>query len=120
MSKVVDYSSRGPAEGEGREKIIDYIPPQRMNVREVINKNIIIRDVEFRPSRRGEFAVLYAEIEGRGEEVELYTFAARVIEALKHLKPTLNKGIKVRARVCVEEKRNQLYLCEPLKYTPKP
>jgi hypothetical protein len=92
-----------------------------MNVREVVGKNIIIKDVEFRPLRRVEFAVLHAEIEGRGEEVELYTFAARVIEALKHLKPTLDKGVKVRARVCIEEKHNQLYLCEPLEHThPNP
>jgi hypothetical protein len=95
--------------------IIDYQVASRRNLKEVIGKNIVIYSVDFRSGRRGTFAVIDAIVEETGEEAQFYTFSKPVIEELERLSSIFEEGKRLRVRICVNERKGYLYLCEPVK-----
>jgi hypothetical protein len=95
--------------------VVDYQVATRRNLKEVIGKNIVIYSVDFRSGRRGTFAVIDAIVEESGEEAQFYTFSKPVIEELERLLPLFESGKRLRVRICVNERKGYLYLCEPVK-----
>jgi hypothetical protein len=97
------------------EAVVDYQVATRRNLKEVVGKNIIIYSVDFRSGKRGMFAVIDAVVEETGEESQFYTFSKPVIEELESLAFIFEDGKRLRVRICVNEKKGYLYLCEPVK-----
>jgi len=90
-------------------RIVDYTPVERKSLRLLVGKIVIIKGVEFRHGRRGDYAVIVATVEG--EEGEYYTFSKVVLDQLKAIKKILDSGNYVRAKVCLD--RQTLRLCSP-------
>jgi hypothetical protein len=110
---VEEYGSK--VEVKLENIIVDYSPTQRRNLKEVVGKNIIIYSVDFRSGKRGMFAVIDALVEDSGEEAQFYTFSKPVVEELEGLAFIFEDGKRLRVRICMNEKKGYLYLCEPTK-----
>jgi len=102
MSKVYDYRE------EKAEEVIDYELPERKNLKQMVNKVIVIADVEFRSGRRGEFAVIVTD-----DGSEYYTFSKPIVSELKKLQHIFAEGKRLRAKICRNEEKGYLYLCSP-------
>ena len=110
---VEEYKPKPEAKPE--EVIVDYQVATRRNLKEVIGKNIVVYSVDFRSGRRGTFAVIDAVVEESGEEAQFYTFSKPVVEELERLSSIFEEGKRLRVRICVNERKGYLYLCEPVK-----
>jgi len=96
-------------------EIVEYKTEERKSLKELVNKTVIIRHVEFREGRRGEFAVLDIVTE-TGEEGEYYTFSKVLVGELRRLyNEVWAKGKMLKAVVLINEKKGYLYLGAPPK-----
>ena len=103
------------SESKPEPVVVDYQAVTRRNLKEVIGKNIIVYSVDFRSGRRGTFAVIDAVVEESGEEAQFYTFSKPVVEELERLSSIFEEGKRLRVRICQNERKGYLYLCEPAK-----
>ena len=95
--------------------IVEYKTATRRSLKELIDKNIIIENIELRAGRKGEFMIVTAIDLDSGEESEYYTFSRVIISELMMFKSLFESGKKLKARICYERNKGYLYLCEPSK-----
>jgi hypothetical protein len=110
---VEEYKPK--VEVKPEDVIVDYQVATRRNLKEVIGRNIIVYSVDFRSGRRGTFAVIDAVVEDTGEEAQFYTFSKPVVEELERLASIFEEGKRLRVRICQNDRKGYLYLCEPAK-----
>lgn len=98
-------------------EVVEYRTTERKSLKEeLVNKTVIIRHVEFREGRRGEFAVLDIVVPETGEEGEYYTFSKVLVNELRRLyNEVWAKGKVLKAVILVNEKKGYLYLGAPPK-----
>lgn len=93
--------------------VITYQTTQRRNLKEVVDKVLIISGVDIRTGRRGEFAIITATPEDEMVEQEFYTFSKPVVTELKKFENIFKQGKKLKVRICYESKKSYMYLCPP-------
>jgi len=97
-------------------EVVEYKAEERKSLKELVNKVVIIRHVEFREGRRGEFAVLDIVVPETGEEGEYYTFSKVLVGELKRLYSEVwAKGKMLKAVILINEKKGYLYIGAPPK-----
>ena len=97
-------------------EVVEYKVEERKSLKELVGKTVIIRHVEFREGRRGEFAVLDVVIPETGEEGEYYTFSKVLVGELRRLyNEVWAKGKMLKATILANEKKGYLYLGTPPK-----
>ena len=116
-SEVEEYKKEEVVKPE--DVIVEYKTTTRKSLRELVDKNVIIENIELRTGRKGEFIVVTAVDLSSGEESEYYTFSRVIISELMRYKSLFESGKKLKVRICHEKSKGYLYLCEPTKESNK-